>query len=129
MKYTAYENRKRTDAFAAPEIGAGKYSGVEKKIRNFCEVLGEACSIALDILPPFEQDASRMKRVLRRWLPWTPVGHFWQYHGQYDDAEFLYIRKAEHDASFISFLRDVKKCNSNIKILDPITKSGELRED
>lgn len=27
MKYTAYENRKRTDAFAAPEIGAGKYSG------------------------------------------------------------------------------------------------------
>ena len=27
MKYTAYENRKKTDAFAAPEIGAGKYSG------------------------------------------------------------------------------------------------------
>ena len=27
MKYTAYENRKKTDAFAAPEIGAGKYAG------------------------------------------------------------------------------------------------------
>ena len=27
MKYTAYENRKKTDAFSAPEIGAGKYAG------------------------------------------------------------------------------------------------------
>ncbi len=27
MKYTAYENRKNTDAFAAPAVGAGLYSG------------------------------------------------------------------------------------------------------
>ena len=27
MKYTAYENRKKTDVFAAPEVGAGRYAG------------------------------------------------------------------------------------------------------
>ncbi|MBQ8576695.1 MAG: glycoside hydrolase family 127 protein [Clostridia bacterium] len=27
MKYTAYENRKQTDVFAAPEVGAGAYAG------------------------------------------------------------------------------------------------------
>ena len=27
MKYTAYENRKKTDVFGAPEVGAGKYTG------------------------------------------------------------------------------------------------------
>lgn len=105
--------------FAPVETGAaGQYSGVEKKIRSFCNIIGEQIDIILDILPPYEQDSSRIKRVLRRWLFWTPVGHDWnEFVNKYHDADFLYIRKAHHDLSFITFLKKIKKKNPNLKIL------------
>ena len=46
MKYTAYENRKKTDALSAPEIGAGKYFGADlschltKQPKPICDNLG-----------------------------------------------------------------------------------------
>lgn len=105
--------------FAPVEAGAaGKYSGVEKKVRNFCEVISEEFDITLDILPPFEQDRSRLKRILRRWLFWTPVGHDWtKYTDRYLDADFLYIRKAQHDASFLKFVKIIKKKKPEMRIL------------
>lgn len=105
--------------FAPVEAGAaGKFSGVEKKIRNFCDVINEDLKIILDILPPYIQEKSRMKRIIKRWLLWTPVGHDWkEYVDRYNDADFLYIRKAQHDASFLYFLKRIKKKNPNLKII------------
>lgn len=100
------------------EDAAGKYSGIEKKVRNFCKVFNEWVDIELDILPAFHQEESRIKRIIKRWLLWTPIGHDWlKYSMRYQDADFLYIRKAEHDASFIKFLKQIKKRNPNVKIL------------
>lgn len=105
--------------FAPVEAGAaGKFSGVEKKIRNFCDVISEKVDITLDILPPYIQENSRIKRIIKRWMLWTPVGHNWkEYADKYNDADFLYIRKAQHDASFVYFLKKVKKRNPDVKIL------------
>ena len=105
--------------FAPVENGAtGKYSGIEKKIKNFCLVMREKVEINLDILPACEQGVSRLKRIIKRWIPWLPIGQDWgKLVDRYSDADFLYIRKAEHDASFIRFLRIVKEKNPNLKIL------------
>lgn len=99
------------------EACVGAYSGVEKKIRNFCEILNESVDIELDILSPYIQDNSRIKRIFRRWALWKPVGHTWDFEDKYTDADFLYIRKAEHDAAFLRFLKKNKKANPKIKIL------------
>lgn len=105
--------------FAPVEEGAaGKFSGVEKKIRNFCNVISEKVDITLDVLPPYVQEKSRLKRIIKRWALWTPVGHNWrEYVDRYDDADFLYIRKAQHDASFLYFVKTIRKKNPDIKIL------------
>ncbi len=95
----------------------GPTSGIEKKIRTFCKVLKEQIDISLDILPVYQQEKSKIARVVKRWMLWQPVGHKWEYDGQYADADFLYIRKVDHDRTFINFLRDIKKQNPDIKIL------------
>lgn len=96
----------------------GEYSGVEKKIRNFCKVLNETIDTELHIVQRHQINKSRIMRILIRWMPWTAVGHNWQKMcNNYEDADFLYIRKAEHDYSFIKFLKEIKKNNPKIKIL------------
>lgn len=105
--------------FAPVEAGAaGEFSGIEKKIRNFCKIIGEKIDITLDILPTYEQDTSRLKRVIRRWIVWTPVGIDWRkYTMRYVGGDFLYIRKAHHDHSFIAFLKTIKKRMPDVKII------------
>ena len=57
-----------------------------------------------------------MEKIVRR-LPYTAAWRKWQYNGEFIDAGFLYIRQVYHDASFIRYLKQIKKENPTIQIV------------
>lgn len=103
--------------FAPVEPGcAGPESGVERKVRAQHKALQQYLDCELVILPPVEYSGSLSEKIIRR-LPFTAAWRKWEYHGEFNDADFLYIRQVYHDASFARFLRAIKKQNPKIKIL------------
>lgn len=54
--------------------------------------------------------------ILKR-LPLYPRICRWEYRNQYKNADFIYFRRVLHDKYLITFLRKIKKENSNIKII------------
>lgn len=103
--------------FAPVEPGcAGLDSGVERKIRAQHKALSEYLDCELVILPPAEYSGSAKEKIIRR-LPFTAAWRKWEYKGEFDDGDFLYIRQVYHDDSFTRYLRDIKSSNPKIKII------------
>lgn len=94
----------------------GPDSGVERKVRAQHKALNEYVDCELVILPPVEYTGSTKEKIIRR-LPFTAAWRKWEYKGEFDDADFLYIRQVYHDDSFVRYLRAIKSSNPKIKII------------
>lgn len=95
---------------------AGPDSGVEKKVRAQHKALSKYVDCELIILPPVQYKGTAAEKITRR-LPFTAAWRKWKYSGEFDDADFLYIRQVYHDSSFIRYLAAIKKSNPKIKII------------
>lgn len=105
----------------------GPESGVERKVRTQCKALNEYLGCKLVILPPVEYKGSLAEKVIRR-LPFTAAWRKWKYRGEFDDADFLYIRQVYHDASFYRYLRAIRRRNPNVKIVYEVPTYPYLTE-
>ena len=103
--------------FAPVEPGcAGPESGVERKVRAQHKALQTMVDCELVVLEPVKYTGSVKEKILRR-LPFTAAWRKWEYHGEFHDADFLYIRQVYHDASFVRYLKAIKQDNPHIKII------------
>ena len=106
---------------------AGPESGVERKVRAQCKALRQDLDCELVILPPVEYTGSIAEKIRRR-LPFTAAWRKWKYRGEFDDADFLYVRQVYHDASFFRYLRAIRRRNPNIKIIYEVPTYPYLTE-
>lgn len=109
----------------AENVGLG--SGVERKVRAQHKALNQYLDCELVILPPVRYSGSVWEKFRRR-LPFTAAWRKWKYRGEFDGADFLYIRQVYHDASFTRYLRAIKKRNPNIKIVYEVPTYPYLTE-
>ena len=94
----------------------GPDSGVERKVRSQHKALSRYVDCELVIFPPAEYSGSKAEKIVRR-LPFTAAWRKWEYKGEFNDADFLYMRQVYHDDSFVRYLRTIKKQNPRIKII------------
>ena len=114
--------------FAPVEPGCvGPDSGIERKVRAQHKALSQHLDCELVILPPVEYTGTITEKIVRR-LPLTAAWRKWKYRGEFDDADFLYVRQVYHDASFIRYLRAVRKQNPKIKIIYEVPTYPYLTE-
>ena len=90
----------------------GPDSGVERKVRSQHKALSRHVDCELVIFPPAEYSGSKAEKIVRR-LPFTAAWRKWEYKGEFNDADFLYMRQVYHDDSFVRYLRAIKKQNPN----------------
>lgn len=103
--------------FAPVESGCvGAESGVERKIRAQHRAIKEFLDCELVILP-YESPASGNFGKLYRRMPFTAAWRKWKYRGEFDDANFIYIRKVYEDSTFIHYLAEIKRNNPKVKII------------
>lgn len=95
---------------------AGPESGVERKVRAQHKALQSLVDCGLVILDPVQYTGSAKEKIIRR-LPFTAAWRKWEYHGEFHDADFLYIRQVYHDASFVRYLKAMKQDNPRIRII------------
>lgn len=95
---------------------AGPQSGVERKVRAQHAALAARLECELVVLEPVTYTQSLRERITRR-LPFTAAWRKWEYRGEFDGADFLYIRQVYHDASFVRYLRAIRRRNPGVKIL------------
>lgn len=95
---------------------AGPESGVERKVRAQHKALQSMLDCELVILDPVKYAGSVSEKIIRR-LPLTAAWRKWKYNGEFDDADFLYIRQVYHDASFVRYLKAIRKSNPKVKIV------------
>ncbi len=105
----------------------GPESGVERKVRAQHAALAKHLDCELVILDPVKYTQSLSERIIRR-LPGTAAWRKWEYRGEFDDANFLYIRQVYHDAAFVRWLRDLKRSNPGVKIIYEIPTWPYLAE-
>lgn len=94
----------------------GSNSGVERKVKSQHQVLSSYFDCDLVVLPPVEYKGTNMEKILRR-LPCYPAWRKWKYQGEFDDADFIYIRQVYHDESFVKYLKSIRWHNPNMKII------------
>ena len=94
----------------------GPDSGVERKVRAQCRSLNRYLDCELVTLPPVEYTGSLGEKVIRR-LPFTAAWRKWKYSGEFIDADYLYIRQVYHDRSFLRYLKKIRKCSPQIKLI------------
>ena len=85
----------------------GPQSGVERKVRAQHAALARHINCELVILAPAKYTQRPSERILRR-LPFAAAWRKWAYKGEFDDADFLYIRQVYHDAAFVRYLRPIR---------------------
>ena len=95
---------------------AGPSSGVERKVRSQYKALSKYLDCELVIFPPAEYSGSKVEKIIRR-LPFTAAWRKWECKGEFNDADFLYMRQVYHDDSFVRYLRTIKKQNPKIRII------------
>lgn len=95
---------------------AGPESGVERKVRAQHKALNEYLECKLVILPSVIYSGSRVEKLIRR-LPFAAAWRKWNYNGEFDDGDFLYIRQVYHDYSFLRYIKAIKKRNPKIRII------------
>lgn len=106
---------------------AGPESGVERKVLAQCKALNQYLDCELVVLPPVEYTGSIAEKVIRR-LPFTAAWRKWKYRGEFDDADFVYIRQVYHDASFVRYLKALRRRNPGIKIIYEVPTYPYLTE-
>ncbi len=106
---------------------AGPDSGVERKVRAQHKALQQYLDCELVILPPVEYSGSMAEKIIRR-LPYTAAWRKWEYHGEFNAADYLYIRQVYHDASFARYLRAIRSRNPKIKIIYEVPTYPYLTE-
>ena len=106
---------------------AGPESGVERKVRAQCRALNRYLDCELVILPPAQYTGSAAEKIIRR-LPLTAAWRKWKYNGEFNDADFLYIRQVYHDASFVRWLRALRRQNPKIKLIYEVPTYPYLTE-
>lgn len=94
----------------------GPQSGVERKVRAQHAALCQYLDCELVILEPVKYTQSIAERLLRR-LPGTAAWRKWDYRGEFDGADFLYIRQVYHDAAFVRYLRAIRRANPHMKLI------------
>lgn len=94
----------------------GPESGVERKVRSQHKALSSLLDCGLVILEPVKYTQSPAERIIRR-LPFTAAWRKWAYKGEFDGADFLYIRQVYHDAAFVRWLKAVRAANPRMKII------------
>ena len=103
--------------FAPVEPGCGgPQSGIERKVRAQHEALSRHLDCELVIWEPVKYTQSLSERIGRR-LPFAAAWRSWKYRGEFDDADFLYIRQVYHDAAFVRYLKDIRRANPSIRII------------
>ena len=105
----------------------GPDSGVERKVRAQCKALNHYLDCELVILPPVQYTGSFAERIIRR-LPLTAAWRKWKYSGEFNDADFLYIRQVYHDASFVRWLRALGRQNPKVKLVYEVPTYPYLTE-
>ena len=114
--------------FAPVEPGCvGPQSGIERKVRAQHAALARHLNCELVILDPVKYTQSPSERLLRR-LPFTAAWRKWEYQGEFDDADFLYIRQVYHDTAFVRYLRAIRRANPRVKILYEVPTYPYLAE-
>lgn len=114
--------------FAPVEPGCvGPASGIERKVRAQHKALQQSLDCELVILPPVQYTGSIWEKIRRR-LPFTAAWRRWKYRGEFNDADFLYIRQVYHDASFVRYLRAIRRHNPKIKIIYEVPTYPYLTE-
>lgn len=113
--------------FAPVEEGCiGPQSGIEKKVRSQCAAMGEIhCELVQ--LPPVQYTGTYAEKIYRR-LPFVPAWRKWKYKGEFDDADYVYIRQVYQDFSFVNYLKQIKKHNRKVKILYEVPTYPSHRE-
>ncbi len=106
---------------------AGPESGVERKVRAQHKALQQYLDCELVILPPVQYTGSIKEKIVRR-LPYTAAWRKWVYRGEFNDADFLYIRQVYHDASFVRYLHAIRRQNPKIKIIYEVPTYPYLTE-
>ena len=94
----------------------GPQSGIERKVRAQHRALARQLDCELVILEPARYTQTPAERLIRR-LPFTAAWRKWEYRGEFDDADFLYIRQVYHDRSFVRYLRAIRAANPQVKLL------------
>lgn len=103
--------------FAPDEPGnVGPESGVERKVRAQNRALNEYLPCELIILAPPTYKGTLAEKLIRR-LPYTAAWRKWKYKGEFDDADFVYIRQVYHDQAFLRYLKQIRKHNPEIKLI------------
>lgn len=103
--------------FAPVEAGnVGPGSGVERKVRAQHKALQSWLDCELLTLPVVTYRNSLWEKIVRR-LPYTAAWRKWNYRGEFDDADFVYIRQVYHDQSFLRYLRAIRAHNPGIKLI------------
>ena len=105
----------------------GPQSGVERKVRAQHKALSQHLDCELVILEPAKYTQSPAERIIRR-LPGTAAWRKWEYKGEFDDADFLYIRQVYHDTAFVRWLRAVRRANPRVKIIYEVPTYPYLAE-
>lgn len=98
----------------ADNVGPG--SGVELKVRAQHRALQSWLDCELLTLPVVTYRNSLWEKIVRR-LPYTAAWRKWKYRGEFDGADFVYIRQVYHDQSFLRYLRAIRAHNPGIKLI------------
>ena len=106
---------------------AGPESGVERKVRAQHRALNQYLDCELAILPPVQYSGGIAEKIRRR-LPLTAAWRKWKYKGEFNDADFLYIRQVYHDASFVRWLRALRKQNPKVRLVYEVPTYPYLTE-
>lgn len=106
---------------------AGPESGVERKVRAQHRALNQYLDCELAILPPVQYSGGIAEKIRRR-LPLTAAWRKWKYGGEFNDADFLYIRQVYHDASFVRWLRTLRRQNPKVKLVYEVPTYPYLTE-
>lgn len=107
----------------------GPNSGIERKVRAQYKALQQYVDCELVIFPAVQYSGSAVEKLIRR-LPLTAAWRKWHYAGEFDDADFLYIRQVYHDASFVRYLKAIRRSNPRVNIvyeLPTFPYDGEVR--
>ena len=104
-------------------VGTG--SGIERKVRSQVQALFNFVDIELITMPVVEYSGTVIEKIKRR-LPFTAGWRKWDYKGEFHDASFVYIRQVDHDDSFASYLRQIRKDNPTIKIIYEVPTFSDM---
>ena len=104
----------------------GPDSGIEKKVKAQCKAMSKI-NCELIQLSPVKYTGTLAEKIYRR-LPFTPAWRKWEYKGEFDDADYVYIRQVYQDFSFVNYLKQIRKHNGKIRILYEVPTYPQNRE-